>query len=249
MKIRSVVSIPKEEDFPEANEDNFLLRDDKVSCALSDGASESFDSQAWSEILCQSFNFVVKRKKRGSFLHEKTIEQILSHARSSFNEKYLKKTLSWSQEASFNRGSFATILGLIDHGTTVEIFSVGDSVAVWNQNDRLTMLSMHNDYNFNKKPTLLSTLYSEKESFFPNFGKDWDVLKLKKKEIKNDELFLLSDAIASRIIEISIQDTVDDAINILKKNDEELKDWINKEKNLGLLKKDDYTIVWVELND
>ena len=34
-----------------------------------------------------------------------------------------------------------------------------------------------------------------------------------------------------------------------KKNDEELKDWINKEKNLGLLKKDDYTIVWVELND
>ena len=140
-------------------------------------------------------------------------------------------------------------MGLIDHGTTVEIFSVGDSVAVWNQNDRLTMLSMHNDYNFNKKPTLLSTLYSEKESFFPNFGKDWDVLKLKKKEIKNDELFLLSDAIASRIIEISIQDTVDDAINILKKNDEELKDWIHNEKNLGLLKKDDYTIVWVELND
>ena len=45
------------------------------------------------------------------------------------------------------------------------------------------------------------------------------------------------------------KDTVDDAINILKKNDEELKDWINKEKNLGLLKKDDYTIVWVELND
>ena len=88
MKIRSVVSIPKEEDFPEANEDNFLLRDDKVSCALSDGASESFDSQAWSEILCQSFNFNVKRKKRGSFLHEKTIEQILSHARALFNEKY-----------------------------------------------------------------------------------------------------------------------------------------------------------------
>ena len=45
------------------------------------------------------------------------------------------------------------------------------------------------------------------------------------------------------------KDTVDDAINILKKNDEELKDWINKEKNLGLLKKDDYTIVWVELNE
>ena len=71
----------------------------------------------------------------------------------------------------------------------------------------------------------------------------------KKKEIKNDELFLLTDAVASRIIEISIQNTVDDAINILKKNEQELKAWINKEKNSGLLKKDDCTIVWVELNE
>ena len=90
MKIRSVVSIPKKRIFQKPMKTTFL-RDDKVSCALSDGASESFDSQAWSEILCQSFNFNVKRKKRGSFLHEKTIEQILSHARSSFKEKYLGK--------------------------------------------------------------------------------------------------------------------------------------------------------------
>ena len=48
-----------------------------------------------------------------------------------------------------------------------------------------------------------------------------------------------------------IEYTCDEKVKtyILKKNDEELKDWIHNEKNLGLLKKDDYTIVWVELND
>ena len=88
MKIRSVVSIPKEEDFPEANEDNFLLRDDKVSCALSDGASESFDSQAWSEILCQSFNFNVKRKKEALSFTRKLLNKF-----SLMQEHHLTKNI------------------------------------------------------------------------------------------------------------------------------------------------------------
>ena len=88
MKIRSVVSIPKEEDFPEANEDNFHLRDDKVSCALSDGASESFDSQAWSEILCQSFNFIVKRKKEAPSCTRKLLNKF-----SLMQDHYLTKNM------------------------------------------------------------------------------------------------------------------------------------------------------------
>ena len=85
--------------------DNFRFRDDGLACALSDGASESFDSKTWAEILCESFNRIVKRKKRGSFLHEKTVKQFIGQARTSFKTKYLNKTLTWSQEVSLKTTS------------------------------------------------------------------------------------------------------------------------------------------------
>tara|TARA_B100000963_G_C22557882_1_gene639887 strand:- start:213 stop:962 length:750 start_codon:yes stop_codon:yes gene_type:complete len=249
MKIRSVVSIPKEEDYPEANEDNFRSREDGIACALSDGASESFDSKAWSIILCENFNSIVKRKKRGKFFHDGTITQFLNQAKNSFNNKYQKKTLSWSQEASFRRGSFATILGVIDHGSALELFSVGDTVAIWQKNGQLKMLSMHVDYDFNKKPILLSTLCNTNNMQLLNLDRDWSIAKIKKKEIQNNEIFLLTDALAKRVIDIAKYDALGKAINIMKQNHGRLKKWIIDERSAGLLKKDDYTIVWIESND
>ena len=140
-------------------------------------------------------------------------------------------------------------MGVIDHGPALELFSVGDTVAIWQKNGQLKMLSMHVDYDFNKKPILLSTLCNTNNMQLLNLDRDWSIAKIKKKEIQNNEIFLLTDALAKRVIDIAKHDALGKAINIMKQNHGRLKKWIIDERSAGLLKKDDYTIVWIESND
>ena len=93
MNIKRVVSIPKELDYPELNEDYFTHRIDGLACAISDGASESYDSKNWSKILCETFISSVKKTKKNVFFKEKEIKKFLLKSRLDFNSFYSKKNL------------------------------------------------------------------------------------------------------------------------------------------------------------
>jgi hypothetical protein len=68
MRVKQVLTVPKEIDYPESNEDFFNVQDNGISCALSDGASESYDSKTWAKILCQTFIHQSRKKNDWKFL-------------------------------------------------------------------------------------------------------------------------------------------------------------------------------------
>ena len=247
MLIQSVVSIPKEWNFPEANEDCWMKSEDNISFVISDGASESFDSRFWAKVLCETFVNIVKRNQRNKFFREINIKKLIVGAREKFNLTYNQKTLTWSQEASFKRGSFATILGVIDHVSHLEIMAIGDSVAIWISGRVLKTLKIHQHYNFNARPFLLSTLEKEDDNLFSNLQINCNSEKIKKSNFDGGDLFLLTDALAETIIRTEKTQGFDEAIKILKKNNSDLRAWVDYQKNSGLLKKDDYTLAWIKI--
>lgn len=121
MKVLFAGQVPKDLSFPDANEDSFVLAADIGRVAVSDGASESFDSKTWAHLLTTRF---VK--------HPELSTSWLSEAVSGYLIQFDQGQMSWSKQASFDRGSFATLLGIeyfVEH-STVDVLGVGDSLAV-----------------------------------------------------------------------------------------------------------------------
>src|SRR5215471_11453916 len=102
------------------NEDSFC-RSRRGVYALSDGASVSFDSASWARILARRYGRDPQFNRAW-----------LAAAIAEFRELYDRDDMPWMQQASFDRGSFASLLGvrLIDQGRLIQVFSIGDSIAV-----------------------------------------------------------------------------------------------------------------------
>src|SRR5262245_2393449 len=111
-------SFPKAED--RRNEDSFH-RSAKGVYALSDGASVSFDSASWARILVRRYT------RDPEFTRE-----WLAAAMAEFRKLYDRESMPWMQQASFDRGSFASLLGvrMIDQGKLIQVLAIGDSLAV-----------------------------------------------------------------------------------------------------------------------
>src|SRR5690242_19769978 len=101
MHVSFTGSFPKTQDYPDANEDCFVITDDQLCIALCDGASESFDSKTWARSLAD--RFVANPLVDTNWVQE---------AVDSYRSQYDWNALSWSKQAAFDRGSFATLLGV-----------------------------------------------------------------------------------------------------------------------------------------
>src|SRR5262245_49904494 len=120
------LTVPKVEG--QRNEDSFQHNSREGICALSDGASISFDSAHWSQIL-------VRR-----FAQEPNISaEWLSIAIAQFSKLYNRDALPWMQQAAFDRGSFASLLGirLFGRGNSIDVLAIGDSLAVLCDGDQI----------------------------------------------------------------------------------------------------------------
>ncbi len=145
--------VPKELDYPEHNEDAYLTGSNIV--ALSDGASESFDAGHWAQILAHQY---VKATRFNEPWLREAIEQ--------YSGLYKREELSWSKQASFDRGSFATLLGVMFHeeSNSVEILAIGDSLAVLINNGLIEKSYPYTSFEeFNQMPSLLSTIHVQNE--------------------------------------------------------------------------------------
>jgi len=139
-------SIPKAES--RQNEDSFC-RSAKGVYALSDGASVSFDSASWSRIL-------VRRYIRDPEL----TREWLSAAMAEFRKLYDRDNLPWMQQASFDRGSFASLLGVrvVDDGRLIQVLAIGDSLAVLCDGDCIkATFPLSAASEFTRSPQLLCT--------------------------------------------------------------------------------------------
>jgi Protein phosphatase 2C len=121
MKVLFSGRIPKDPAFPDDNEDSYAVNADAGRIAVSDGASESFDSRTWAELLAN--RFVRHPVLNQSWLRSAVVE---------YSDRNDRESLSWSKQSAFDRGSFATLLGIrhFEKRGAVDVVAIGDSLGV-----------------------------------------------------------------------------------------------------------------------
>lgn len=143
-------SCPKDPRGSDINEDRRAFDSARGTLALCDGASESFNSSVWAQILADKF-----------VADPAVTPDWLAGAVADYVSRHDFESMSWSRQASYGRGSFSTLLGAqhIPRNQTVEILAVGDSLAVLADGDNLIASRPFSDpERFKERPTLFSTL-------------------------------------------------------------------------------------------
>lgn len=173
---------------PELNEDSVEIDIASHRVAVSDGASESFDSRNWSRIIAQ---FFIKTPRVDDEWITGVINEYLFHQ--------AEAEFTWSQQAAFERGSFATLIGLeyFNEHKSADVFAIGDSLAVLLSGDRrVDSFPYTNWENFKQRPTLLCTKrannsFISNSNFYTLHSKTWGLGHL-----EHARLFLMTDALA-----------------------------------------------------
>jgi hypothetical protein len=150
MRVSFAGSFPKAPNYADDNEDVFLISDNDRRIVLCDGAGESFDPQTWARLLARRF-------ADSSYITSEWAEVCAKDYQSRFDFSLL----SWSQQAAFERGSFATLLGVEWNETTevLEIVAIGDSVAFLVENSTIIESWPYRTVEqFHQRPVLLSTI-------------------------------------------------------------------------------------------
>jgi hypothetical protein len=146
MDVAFTGSIPKDDRYAPDNEDVFEIGPSRL--ALSDGASESFDSRSWAGILVS--RFVSNPNCSPAWVEE---------AVSEYERRYTCEALTWSKRAAYERGSFATLLGVdCANLNEVSILAIGDTVAALTDGSSLVeVFPYKRSADFTNRPQLIST--------------------------------------------------------------------------------------------
>lgn len=236
MKLRLdfAASIPKDLEQADLNEDNWAASQDLTCFALSDGASESYDSKRWSEMLVQKY------VSNPNFLPD-WVHEAVTH----YNNEVDFSNLSWSQQMAFDRGSYATLLTLqlAENGAEVEILAVGDSLALHCRADEILLSYPFNSpEQFDERPQLLSTLsggndfLTETNLFHKRTCKTWHIRE-------GDIIYLLTDAVGQWVLRVlsSSPSSVEELAKI--DSFESFVELIVRCRGDGLMKLDDSTML------
>lgn len=147
LEFQSTVAKVAEE--PERNEDAVCIDEGRGVFAVADGASESFDSRAWANLLASRFVELPA-----------VSPEWVSAVSQTYARGWDYNSLGWSEQMAFDRGSFSTLLGCEwreDLGD-LEIVSVGDSIAVHSESMKIVRSYPYTSAaEFDERPRLLST--------------------------------------------------------------------------------------------
>lgn len=186
LRVDLTASVAKDPQQAELNEDAWAANEPGTCIAVADGASESYDSRAWAQLLVRAY--VQDQGISAQWVADR-VQAYLATV------DYL--SLSWSQQAGFDRGSFGTLLGLglAANGRDAEVLAIGDSLAVHvRQNVLVASFPFTEAEQFDARPQLLSTLsaandfVSDSEFFKADSSCTW-VLE------PGDLVFLVTDAV------------------------------------------------------
>jgi hypothetical protein len=226
------LTIPKTED--SRNEDGFY-RSSKGIYALSDGASVSFDSASWARILVRHYT------RNPEFTRE-----WLAAAIAEFCKLYDRETLPWMQQASFDRGSFASLLGVrvVDEGRLIQIFAIGDSLAVLCDGDSIkATFPISVASAFTLSPRLLCTnpvqnAFLDEVDLAYDLVADWTF-----RGLKQPALLCMTDALGHWLL--SQRDRNASPISALRKlrTPRAFARFVHEERAAGRMKRDDTTLI------
>lgn len=149
--------VPKSPAFREDIEDAMSLAPLQGRIAVSDGASESFDSQSWARVLTS--RFIVDSELSADWI---------STAVRTYTETVEPDSLSYFKRAAFDRGSFATLLGVEYQPTAnvLNVFAVGDSLAALiDGRELIETFAYTRSSQFEQRPELFSTSAQQNSDF------------------------------------------------------------------------------------
>jgi hypothetical protein len=219
----------------DVNEDRWAFSGSRGTLALCDGASESYDSSVWAQIL--SDKFVLDPTVTPEWLTDAVAEYVSRH---DFD------AMSWSQQASYKRGTFSTLLGVRHDATrgTVDVLAVGDSLAVLADGCAVVSYWPYSEpQRFSEHPTLLATLaehngfVSEVASFATR------VARFDLGTLETPRLLCVTDALGEWLLRQS-QHGGDGLARLLAiSSAEELEDLVVRERQGGRMKIDDSTLI------
>lgn len=228
-------SCPKDPSASDVNEDRWAYCGPRGTLALCDGASESFNSSVWAQILADKF--VLDPAVTADWLSDAVAEYVARHDFAA---------MSWSRQASYERGSFSTLLGVqhIPGNATVEILATGDSLAVLADGDRfVSSWPYAHAERFKERPTLFSTL-SEHNGFLsgPNF---WTAhgTHFNLESLGTPRLVCVTDALGEWLLRHN--QSGDNGLSRLLalEREEELVDLVVEERQAGRMRVDDSTLI------
>ncbi|MCS6471792.1 MULTISPECIES: hypothetical protein [Burkholderiaceae] len=229
-------SVPKEPGSPEANEDALAIPDGSNRFALSDGASDSFNSRLWAKLLANRF------------VDDPGISPAwVDLALADYEAAHDFSSMSWSKQAAFERGSFATLLGgeyLAEHHA-VELLAVGDSVALLINEDQLVSAWPFDDpERFQERPSLLSTIqrhngFLDASDFWTRHGTTLHLGKL-----TAPRLLCMTDALGEWALRSSTRDNGDGLRELASlRSAEQLAELVLRERATKRMRVDDSTLL------
>ena len=225
-------TFPKGDD--KHNEDRYQ-RTAKGVYALSDGASVSFDSASWAAILVRRY------ARKPEFTRE-----WLAAAIAEFGKLYDRDTLPWMKQASFDKGSFASLLGVrvIDGGRLIQVLSIGDSIAVLCDGDRIEAtfpISVASE--FGSSPQLLCSNpagngFLDKIDLGYDLVADWTF-----RGLAQPALLCMTDALGHWLL--SRRDDHPTPITVLRKlrTADAFAHFVREERAAGRMRRDDTTLI------
>lgn len=235
LRILFAGQVPKDSEYPELIEDALLFGVDRKSAVISDGASESYDSKKWADLIVQKYT-------KDSLISKEWFFELQDNYHSSIDFQ----NLSWSKQASFERGSFATLLGLKELSLgQIEITAIGDCECFVLEKDLniKAAIPYEHSLDFENRPQLISTR-SEFNSFLEKNPLTQVVT------IDNeDTILLMSDALACWTLRSMEED--DDKWKLLLSisNEIELSELITSERSKRSMKVDDVTFVKLQITE
>lgn len=225
-----VYSVPKTNDT--ANEDRWAVSSDGHSIAISDGASISFDSAKWAELICRRF------------IENVTLTPAwLQSAVEEYSAAYDRDVMLWMQQGAFDRGSFATLLGVTisKNYESINVAAIGDSVFFLADGDtRVCVIPKMLPDDFDRSPQLLSTNAAENafatDEYFAGICQ-----KISLTNLRDPRCLMMTDALARWVLEGVGEERLDQLIAI--QSSEEFFQLVISERDQGRLKRDDTTLI------
>lgn len=228
---RCAFSVPKRDG--DKNEDAWQ-HSHKGAAAVSDGASISFDSASWSRILAR--RYAQRPNLDGAWV---------AAAIAAYTKLHDRDSLPWMKQAAFDRGSFASLLGVTDRGDgRIGVLAIGDSLAVLCDGDRIVdSFPYREPREFDADPQLLSTnpaenRFLEDPERVAGLWREWDGSAL-----DSPALLCVTDALGRWILER--RDTEPGPIAQLRalRGRRAFAHFIDAEREAGRMRRDDTTML------
>jgi hypothetical protein len=230
-------SCPKDPLASDINEDRWAFDEGQARLALCDGASESYNSSVWAQILADKF-----------VLDPAITSKWVVDALADYVARHDIATMSWSRRASYERGSFATLLGVqhIPGNKTVEVLAVGDTLAVLANGGKLVSTWPYCEpERFKDRPTLFSTLtehnaFVSETAFWTTHLRHFEL-----DEMESPRLMCVTDALGEWILRQAQTDGGALARLLALTTEEELVALVVEERQAGRMRIDDSTLLVV----